>query len=208
MVYKLHNLFTPYSFRVRRVEITYLDSKGKRKPLDAAGFVIEDLENLAERLGLREVDQKGIKQIDLVDSLACEMAVFNYMIGNYDWSVEALHNVKILGSNDPFNEFYIPVPYDFDITGMVNPAYGAPPPDLPMKSIRDRIYRGRCFGEEQTGKTLAKYIRLKPQIYELYQNTELLDARTKKDLLGYLDDFYDLIENKSWVKREFLRECN
>ncbi len=120
LVYKLFNVVTEYSLRVRLFRITYLNTAKEKKPLTQYGFAIEPVEILERRTGTREVEGR-LTQRDLRQDMLDKVAVFNYMIGNTDWSVPIHHNVIIL--QDALNLYpkeNMIVAYDFDYSGLVN----------------------------------------------------------------------------------------
>ena len=53
------------------------------------------------------------------------IAIFFYMIGQWDWSVPGLHNISVIvPSNYSGKGLGVALPFDFDLTGVVNPNYG------------------------------------------------------------------------------------
>ena len=64
------------------------------------------------------------------------MSVFQYMVGNTDWSMVRFHNVEV--SRTP-RGVYVPVPYDFDWTGLVSTRYARPNEGLGIRSVRQRF---------------------------------------------------------------------
>jgi hypothetical protein len=135
------------------------------------------------------------------------VALFEYMIGNTDWSVFAGHNIKLLLSKtDSFQHFY-PVPYDFDYSGFVNTNYATPDPRLNISSVRERVYRGYPRTIEELDEALAVFKNQKNNMYSLINNFYLLNSRDKKDLAFYLDQFFDLINHPEQVKEAFIRNA-
>ena len=65
-------------------------------------------------------------------------ALFQFLLGNTDFSTAYQHNGKLLYVNKEI----IPLPYDFDMTGWVNPSYATVNTTLGISSVQDRIYRG------------------------------------------------------------------
>ena len=43
----------------------------------------------------------------------------------------------------------------------------------------------------------------KQEIYQLFENFELLDNDEKKQAIKYLDEFYEIINNDRMVQKEF-----
>ena len=207
LIYKLFNALTDYSFRVRLVEITYLDSGGKYEPLIQYGFIIESIKELAERSDAVEFEVENIHptlaeayHMNLVD-------IFNYMVGNTDFSVPHLHNLKLLKSNDFRREAPIPVPYDFDYSGMVNAHYAIPDPILGIKSVRERKFWGFCQDKEVFESNYLLYQRSREKLYAVINDFKLLGTREQKSMILYLDSFYKIIDNKSSRNRFIFQDC-
>ena len=207
LVYKLFNVLTDTSFRVRLVRINYINTFKKTRPISTYAFFIEPLDNLAERIGAIPVDLTTLSQTNILPSFMDRMAIFFYMIGNSDWSIPNQHNCKILArplSSTP--DLGIVIPYDFDYTGFVNADYAIPPEGLGIESVRERIYLGICRDEETYLKALEDFIDKKESFYRVVNEFSLLSESSKKDMLRFLDGFYREIDDNSIVKN-FTRSC-
>jgi hypothetical protein len=135
------------------------------------------------------------------------MAVFEYFIGNTDWSVQYLQNIKLLAADS--NSIPITVPYDFDHAGIVNAPYAKPAEELEMRSVLERRYRGYCVSDmKQFDSIISFYNHLKPSIYNLYSNCSLLDAKYVKTALAYFDEFYQTINDPAALQKEFSYPCD
>jgi hypothetical protein len=135
-------------------------------------------------------------------------AIFNYMIGNTDWSVPNQHNIKVFtvpGSATP--ELGMVIPYDFDYSGMVNAQYAVPAEGLKISSVRERIYLGACRESDQYSSAIREFADKKEDFYRVIREFRYLDDRTKKEMLKYLDEFYSGFDNQNSMVSEFLRDC-
>jgi hypothetical protein len=201
LVYQIYNLITDFSFRARLAEVTYIDSLGKRKPETAFGIFIEDEEQLAKRNAAKNFYNKNISMA-LLDSVdMATVALFEYLIGNNDWSVPALHNIKLMTKT---GKLFIPVPYDFDHSGIVEANYALPPPQLEIANVRERLYRGLNYSPEIFQQVFDKFNSVKPQIYALYEGNPLLTEGYIKRTKRYLDEFYETINDPKAIKRYFV----
>jgi hypothetical protein len=139
------------------------------------------------------------------------LAIFNYMVANWDWSVPGQHNVKIFKSlNYDNGALGIAVPYDFDLTGVVNADYAIPPPNMNIEKVRDRIYSGSCRTKEVYIKDLREFIDRKEKIYSTVNSCSQLNQRSKKDITTYLDSFFDQLEKPRNLDRlieDFASNC-
>ena len=140
LVYKMSNLLTPKSFRARLVEVTYEDSVRDKISDPLYGILLEEESQMAKRNGATAIDDKLVRPEQTNREDYMKMAVFEYMIGNTDWSVEFRQNVKLIATTGP----PMTVPYDFDHAGIVNAPYALPPQGLELSSTLQRRYLGIC----------------------------------------------------------------
>lgn len=203
LTYKLYNLFTDMSFRVRLLNVTYQDTRGKMKPYTQYAFLIEDVDDLAKRNQCRkresglQTEQTDRKQMTLV-------AFFQFMIGNTDWSVPTLHNIKLMSSKkDSVANPYV-IPYDFDYTGFVNASYALPPEMFETTKITERVYRGFPRSTEEIEEMRNVFLTKESQIKSMITNFNLLDGGEKKEALNYIDEFYQIAKNKKRCENEFI----
>lgn len=194
LMYRMFNLFTDTSFKVRLVRVTFLDTRG-RKPLKRYAFLIEPADVLAERINSFTIKRTSLTQKMILSDLMDRIAIFNYMTGNYDWAVPNQHNIAILRSrNFIADPLAIAIPYDFDWSGFVNPLYAVPTEEMGIATVKERLFTGICRSRDRFRDDLLKFIPLKKQIYELINKFPYLDRRAKKDLTDYLDEFYKQLQ--------------
>ena len=204
LLYRVFNLITEKSFRARLARVTYLDRSGKAKPVTRYAFFIEDDDPMARREDAQVLEQKGLTQLDTEVAHTGLVAMFEYLIGNTDFSFAALHNIVMI--RDSTGTVFA-VPYDFDWSGVVSASYAVPDPRLGIKSVRERLYRGYCRTPEQLGPTIARFDDRKDSIYALFRSQEGLDPKRAEQTLRYFDDFYRTINDPRAANREFVRNC-
>jgi hypothetical protein len=206
LVYKLYNLITPVSFKARLVRVQLVDAGNKKQPAPFYGILLEEEKQMAKRNSLVPVERKLQPQKTNQEAFLT-MAVFQYLVGNTDWSVQYLQNIKLIARDSTATP--ITVPYDFDHAGIVDCPYAQPPELLNMVSVRERRYRGYCVQNlKQFEPVIEHYNRLKKDIYNLYSGCELLDPKYIKFSRLYLDEFYKTINNGKEWKRDFAYPCN
>jgi len=204
MAYRIYNILTERSFRVRLAEITYIDSSGKYNPITRNGFFIEDTKDLAQRIGFTHVKINNIPQ-EYVDFFYQDLlTVFQYMIGNTDWSVPVRHNIKLLMEKPDHRP--VAVPYDFDWTGLVNPVYAKPSKKLDISSVEERLFRGYEKNPDDYYRIFELFQEKKPEIYSLFEEVKL-DKKHQKMVKNYLDDFFRIISDEKMVIREFVTKA-
>lgn len=195
LVYKLYNVLTDTSFRVRLLKINYIDSKGVKKPVTSFGFFIEPKSLLAQRTNNVVIKSTNLTQRDMIPAAIDRIAIFNYMVSNWDWSVPGQHNVDILKSMAfDGSGLGMPVPFDFDLTGVVNADYAIPPPEMGVESNRIRVFSGICRSREVYQKELMMFLSRKDEFYSLINNYPYLGNASKKDIINFLDQFFVQLE--------------
>lgn len=206
LVYKLYNIITPYSLQAILVQLKMNDTKkGKSYPA-MNGILLENEKQMAERNQQKIINQK--KNPELVEQQNfLRMAVFQYLIGNTDWSIQYLQNIILMAADSTSKP--LAVAYDFDHSGMVSAPYAYPAEDLKMSSVVERRYRGYCITDLTVYRPVIEEYNLhKTKIYSLYNNCKLIDSKYKNFIVKYLDDFYKTINNPALFKKEFLYPCD
>ncbi|MBE2215386.1 MAG: hypothetical protein IAE82_16045 [Opitutaceae bacterium] len=194
LAYKTYNLLTEASFRVRLASITYAYTD-RRRTVDRPAFLIEDDDRLAERLGGTIVKNQIVLPA-FMDPLALNRAdLFQYLLGNTDFDFmasedECCHNAKVVAFASRDGTF-IPVPYDFDLSGIVNPPYATVAEQLEIRSVTERYYRGFQVPREVLESTLAAYAAHRDDILRLWSTTPLLDdGRDRDEPVKFLQEFF------------------
>lgn len=199
LAYKLYNVFTDTSFRVRLCRIKYVDSEQKRKTSEQYGFIIEPLEILTTRTGTVQVKATRITQKYIKPRIMDRVALFNFMIGNYDWSIPGQHNVKVIKSQNYLDQTGIAVPYDFDWSGMVNAYYALPEQSVGIESVKQRLFLGICRKDEEFQEDLKIFNEKKDEIFRVINDFPYLKKRDKEDIKHYLQEFYTEIMGKGFI---------
>jgi hypothetical protein len=204
LLYRVYGLLSDRSFRVRLVNVTYVEPGGKHPPETRRGFFVEDDDRMAHRNHADVFEQQGVNQDETDFTQMSLLAVFEYLAGNTDWSVGGLHNIVLI--RDSTNVVYA-VPYDFDWSGVISPPYATPDARLGIRTVRERLFRAGCRRPEQLVATFARFNQLKYSIYALYRGQEGLDPGRVRQALDYYDEFYRTINDPRAVRREFMINC-
>ena len=210
--YRMYNVLTPHSFRVRLANVDYRGADG-RPIVSRVGYFLEDLGDLARRNGMKETRAPEIiPNTDLKSADAARYALFQHMISNHDWSMragpkgrECCHNAELMGPLAPGAT--IPVPYDFDFSGFVNAPYATPPDQLKIHSVRDRFYRGYCIDNADVVAAARQMRDERPQMMAAVTSTPGLDPGTAKRAIGFLDGFFSEIASDEAVNKNLLARC-
>lgn len=205
LIYKSYNLFTNLSFRVRLLNITYIDDDNPEQTIEKYGFFLENAEDMAVRNNayLLDLETVSTDRIDL-DQLTL-VSFFEYMIINTDWSMSIMHNVELIAL-DYFEPPY-PVPFDFDWSGLINIPYEVP--SISGKKIREpeRIYKGVCRKKRELRKVVDLFHARKQLLFDLYMDFPYLDQDIKTQTLEELQIFYEILNDKYIFRIEFIEHC-
>lgn len=206
LVYKLYNLLTKQSFRVRLVRVVYADGKKGKDSNPLYGILLEEQDQMAARNGARITKTNGTRPYQTARASFLTMAVFEFMIANTDWSTQYRHNIKLL----QYDSTNIPVcvPYDFDHAGIVNTPYANPAPELEMTSVRDRRYRGFCLQDlSELAPIFDRFNALRSDFYAVYTENPLLEEKYVRQTVKFLDKFYDVINDPKARAKAFSYPC-
>ncbi len=213
LAYRTFQILTDTSFSTRLVRISYVDSDEKLQPWTDLTFVIEDDSDMARRLDLTRLKVVA-NRFDQMDHETTALAeLFQFLIANNDFSDlksadgrECCHNAEILALKDNA-DVRIPVPYDFDMSGLVNTEYAAPPDFIPIRFVRTRYYRGLCQPPGVLDKTIAHVQSKRQEIIGLFANTRELEPRTKEKTLKYIEDFFEVLDDPRKRKKQLYDRC-
>ena len=204
-LYRIYNMLTPMSHRARLVKMTYADEGGKVQATRYA-IILEEPEVMAQRLGFPQMKEKGAGPDFMEPHHGALVGVFEYFIGNTDFSIFALHNIELLSQPDGN---VIPVPMDFDFSGVVNARYATPDPKINITRVRERLFRGYCVPAEEFTKVFEQFRQGKAPIYALYDDTigKLMRKDYVESTLKYYDEFYKTINNSRDANSEIVKAC-
>ena len=214
LAYRLLNVLTPLSFRVRLAEIDYVEAKSGSVRIHRHGFLIEDVDEVAGRNDLKEIKTDRIDRGQLNASAVARSDLFQYMIGNQDWSdvagaagTHCCHNIKLLGkSADSLNDL-VPVAYDFDSSGLVNAPYALPPVAVPIKTVRSRYYRGYCQFNAQATAVAQEILGKRADVMSAVDSTPALSDRAKSSARDYLEALFKEFADPARFKERILDRC-
>lgn len=207
VIYKMLSLLTPYSFQVRWASVTYNDD-GDMKTEPA--FFIERKSRLAKRNQLEKVDLERIGYSQLARHENAIGTLFQYIVANPDYSFvvgndgDCCHNAKLFkGDAGDF----IPVPYDFDSSGLVNAEYAVPAKNLGIKKLTTRIYRGHCMHNADMQQAREKILATEDQMMALLSSDAHLRLKTASKMAKYLTDSLTILRSNELYESEILEMC-
>jgi len=209
--YRILNVLTDASFRVRLLRITYVDSEGKERDGVSHGFIIEQRDRLAKRLGKDYVELPATTVESLDPAYANTVSMYHYLIGNTDYSpVQGVkgeaccHNHELFSDND---EAVWSIPYDFDQAGFVGAPHAKPNPRFNLSNAKQRLYRGRCVHNDLLAGTIAHYNDKQEEIMAVVREVDDATKRSEKNMAKFIDKFYDTINSERRVASQLVKKC-
>jgi len=210
--YRILNVVTDLSYRVRMLRIRYRDNEGQTYgDADSRfGFVIESKQEFAVRTGAQPVNREDFPRYLHNQENAALVYVLQYLIANTDWMMlkadydkECCHNVDLFELNSQI----ILVPYDFDVAGLVNARYAYPDRQLRIKRVTQRLYRGLCTDHEYLRNALTAVLSKRNEIIAVVRDVPGLEPRNRDRAIDYLDGFFDDAADGGRLLKTFERGC-
>ncbi len=210
-IYDTYNVLSDVSFKTRLSQIEYVDTGNKYSVSGKHGFFIEDIDHVAERLGLSRLKSEKITIPDIDPTTGALFGLFQYFVGNLDWAFlggpegdDCCHNSKLLNNA---SGTALHVPYDFDHAGVVDSDYATVPEGLPLNSTRQRLYRGLCAHNDQIPEAIALFNEQRETIYAIVSDSADLSKSRKKRTSSYYDKFYATINDAAKLDKSIYKKC-
>ena len=203
-VYRIHALFTPISHRTRLIKLTVKDSANGKEAFSKYAFAVEDIDEVAERLGGQKLAISGLMGNDLAQRQLALMGLLQYMVANTDFSFSARHNLEFINKSGTI----YPIIFDYDQAGVINTAYAVPDPQLGIQRVTDRVYRGLCVPTDTIKAVLADMKAKRPEIEALYKDDV---GKMMGPMAGYatrfIGSFFSDMENEKRVQKDIIEKC-
>jgi hypothetical protein len=208
--YKIFNLLTDVSYRVRLAKVTYVDTDGQLDDVVSNAFLIESDKELAARTNSNVVETPNVRRSALNRYQASLVYIFQYLIANTDWSLVASEGEeKCCHNGDLFEKgselFY--VPFDFDLSGLVNARYAKPDPGLRISKVTSRLYRGYCVVPGALKAALTSINSLEGEILAVFNGIPGLSDKEIKAAQKFLNRFFRESRDEQALLRRFERSC-
>ena len=210
--YRIFNLISDTSYKVRLLRITYTDNdeRSDKKSRKRYGFLIEPTRELIRRTGGRKARIAQVSRGSLDPDQAASVYIFQYLIGNTDWSLVTATGETVCCHNGDLIEIGSKlhyVPYDFDLAGLVNARYAKPDPSVGIERVTQRRYRGLCISDDVLKKALQKFKVRKDAILNVIHELPGLSDKDIRDKSKYLNRFFEQADDEDKLLRSFRRRC-
>ena len=212
-VYRAFNALTEHSFRVRWVTIEYVETEGRGPTsTSAAAFLIERNSEVAERSGMETAGANSFSVAQLDSAGAALVSLFQYMIGNTDWSPIAAapgdsccHNTKLIKPEDS-DSGHIVLPYDFDQVGLINASYAKPSATVRIGSVTQRLYRGYCVLNDDLEAAIRLLNERRSDVEAAFASGDVRE-RARGRALSYIAESYERLNDRRRFERDILGRC-
>lgn len=180
------------ALRTELVKVTYVNTVDGSTESSYA-ILIEDIDDLEDRLAAHKLDNIYGTSYDRFTN-AEVVSLFQYMIGNTDYSLAMGRNVKLVEGE---NEEVTAVPYDFDFSGLVSASYMRLRTDLGQDSPHDRIWIWELNEEPQLEAATQHFLDLEEQLLDQVDNYNELSNGSRREIKNFLKGFFrDLDHNR------------
>ncbi len=194
IAYRMFEHLTAASMRARLIRLTIRDTHVEKARRPMFAILLEDEEELVSRLNGQLNEEYGIPTDSLHTYQAALTVMFQYMIGNTDWEISMLRNVRLVRTAESGKTLL--VPYDFDFSGLVSAPYSSPSSDSGLKTVRDRFLMGNGLKPEQLKRALNTLKSAKSTLYSLCKS-KYLGYHASEDMSNFLRSFFEKVEGKN-----------
>lgn len=191
LAYGFYQQISSYSFRTQLLKVTYINVDKPNQKIVRYAFVVEDDAEFSQRLGLKECKDCFVANPDSLD-LKSEnaVAVFQYMIGNTDWSIASgQKNVKYF--KPLHGGKMVVVPHDFDFSGFVDAGYSVPATGTNIQNVKERAFLGFKAEKNIWEETLNLYKEKHSTFVQSIERFPYLNEEAKKETIRYVNSFFN-----------------
>ena len=210
LAYQLLNSVSDFGFRVRLLQVTWVDSDGRMGRMARSAFLIEHKNRLADRIGMSPQEVARVETGNIQPEQLNLASMFQYLIGNVDFSPiagstdECCHNYALFGKS---TDSMVAIPFDFDLAGIVNAPYAATNKELGVERLGQRAYRGYCVNNGYVAGSISEFREARETLYALVSDQKELETSVRERITSYMDEFYDVIDDPQEVERKIAGNC-
>ena len=211
-VYRAYNVITDYSYRVRRLQVTYQDIESARWERIQPAFIIESTGEVAERLQRKSIRPPSADVEQYTVAETSHSLLFQYFIGNTDFAIKrgpsgegCCHNGRVLATPGRQDD-WIALPYDFDQAGIINTKYALPSEKFSINRVTTRLYRGFCSHNDALKDSITLFNERREEITSALISPELKKKKLKR-AHKFVDKFYEVINDPDELYDKILNKC-
>ena len=207
LAYKFYEIMSPYHFNTRLVNLELTEPISKKEKIHSIkAFLIEDDKKIAKQFDGKIVE-RSIHPMAQEELNSIRVEFFQYMIGNTDFSNFEQHNASLIFID---KEIY-PIPYDFDMSGLVNTSYSVVSETISEKSnisrVTQRVYRGFKRNPVLIEQVRQEYISKKIEMIDIIDKHKSLfeNAKEFENAREYIQSFFEILENDKEFNKEIIK---
>lgn len=212
LAYQLYEVVSPDSFDTRLLRISFVDSENSSSNWTRHGFFIESTDEFSQRRNMKLYKKEAAATAMVDPDAAAVLEIFQFMIGNNDYSLlrgrrgdRCCHNVVLMRpAND---DKLIPVPYDFDFSGLVDANYAEPPPQVPYDSVTKRYFRGLCQSKDTYKRAITHVVGKRPEVLQTIDSHPALSDSSRKKARKFIEQFYTKLDSEWKINKEIFGRC-
>jgi hypothetical protein len=202
--HRLYNLLTEVSIRARLVKIEYPNPDHPGRTVRNYAFFTEHFDSVAERNDVDVLSRPGFDYEKLDTHSADVLALFQFMIGNTDWSIVRERNTVLMQTNSGKQ---VPVPYDLDMSGLVDAHYAGPAPGLPIDTVLERYYLGFCHPDIDWIELFQYFRSQRYEVLAMVDGIPGLDRKNTRQVKRFLEQFFKILDSQSEYEKYIVEGC-
>lgn len=186
MIYKLYNLYTDASLKVRLARIRYEDVNSSVEPISRLAFFLEDAGDAARRLGWKREKDLPVTYSDFEPRAFARTLMFSMMVGHGDWRIHETgqpYNSKAY--RDSLGNLNL-ILYDFDLSQMM----GDGSVETPIRIVGPGLIH---WGPDATASMFKRsedeFAQLKRETTQIKDKFVCLNDEEIKSLLKFVYSF-------------------
>lgn len=184
LAYELYQTVDPdASYRTKLLTVNYVNTADGSTTTSYA-ILIEDVDELENRLDRKHCDECYNAPLSQYNN-AERVTLFEYMIGNGDYSTRLVRNLKLMKGEDGS---LTAVPYDFDYSGLVDPTYV-------NHDVTDRDLIWEFTADMDLSDATAEFLTFEEELLRQVEQYDALSKSSKREITRYLKDFFRDLDN-------------
>jgi len=204
LAHLLYNEITDLSIKARLVRMTYPNPRKPRQKIVNYAFFTEHFESVASRNNAVVLDRHSFDAAKTDLQAANRVALYQFMIGNTDWSITSERNITLLQDEDGRQ---LPLPFDFDMSGLVNARYAGPSPDVPIDKVTERYFLGFCNPEANWKQLFNTFTSRQEALLASIDRVPDFDKNSIRASQRYLEKFFKVLHSEPDRNYEIIGRC-
>lgn len=198
LAYRLYELLEPNHLQVRLVRVQYKGGSRRMSKMRHYAILVEHIEDFSSRIGLSPYERMGIMPHQM-DTLQClRTSLFQYMIGNVDFSFETCRNLELMQRSD---SVIIAIPYDFDFSYLVSAPYAKPNVNLGQRELNERKMIGYPLQLSAARPVIDEFLARESDILQYTAFYPLLSVEVREKLKDYLKSFFNTLRDDAKMEQ-------